>query len=122
SPRTVMRLGSYETAVVEDTIAYEAYQATTITERHRHWYEINNDYRDQLQQAGMGISGTSPDGELIEIIELTTEEHPFFVGTQAHPEYKSRPTNPHPLYVGLIGAALENQRQTRLLDLPPQSR
>lgn len=122
SPRTAMRLGSYETTVVEGTIAHEAYQATTITERHRHWYEINNDYRQQLQQAGMAISGTSPDGELIEMIELAPQEHPFFVGTQAHPEYKSRPTNPHPLYVGLIAAALENQRQTRLLDLPPQSR
>lgn len=121
-PRTAMRLGAYDTTVIAETLAHQAYGTTTISERHRHWYEINNDYRETLQQAGLRISGTSPDGELIELIELDQAEHPFFLGTQAHPEYKSRPTRPHPLYSGFIGAAVQSQRQTRLLDLPPQSR
>lgn len=77
-----------------------------IYERHRHRYEVNNDYRETLGKAGMVISGTSPDGKLVEAIELPKKTHPFFVGTQFHPEYKSRPLSPHPLFVGFIKAAL----------------
>lgn len=73
-------------------------------ERHRHRYEVNNEFRERLEKAGMVISGTSPDGKLVEAIELPKEVHPFFVGTQFHPEYKSRPLRPHPIFVEFVGA------------------
>lgn len=78
-----------------------------MSERHRHRYEVNNAYRDRLEQAGLRFSGLSPDGRLVEYVELPREQHPFFVGTQAHPEFRSRPTRPHPLFTGLISAALD---------------
>ena len=79
---------------------------TTVTERHRHRYEVNNAYRDRLEQAGLRISGTSPDGGLVEFVELDRQTHPYFVATQAHPELKSRPTHAHPLFAGLVAAAV----------------
>ena len=101
-----MRLGSYEASLAEGSVVAGAYGATEITERHRHRYEVNNAYREQLSEAGLVFSGTSPDGTLVEFVELPAEQHPYYVSTQAHPELKSRPTNPHPLFAGLIGAGL----------------
>src|SRR5262249_17869374 len=100
--------------LVEGSIAAEVYRSTTVTERHRHRYEVNNAYRDVLTGAGLVISGTSPDGRLIEFVELRRDLHPYFVATQAHPELKSRPTRPHPLVTGLIAAALEYNAADRL--------
>ena len=99
-----LRLGSYPCVLKEGTKAYELYGTKDIAERHRHRYEVNNDYRDILEANGMVLSGTSPDGRIVEMIELLG--HPFFVATQAHPEFKSRPDQPHPLFAGLIRAAL----------------
>ena len=90
------------------------YDSLVISERHRHRYEVNNAYRAQLEEAGLVMSGTSPDSSLVEFIELPDEVHPYFVATQAHPELKSRPTRPHPLFVGLIEAALDRRLATRL--------
>ena len=87
----------------------KAYGATEASERHRHRYEVNNEYREQLEEAGLVISGTSPDSSLVEYVELPAEVHPYYVATQAHPEYRSRPTRPHPLFAGLIKAALERR-------------
>ncbi|WP_045742214.1 MULTISPECIES: CTP synthase [Actinoplanes] len=101
-----MRLGAYPAALKEGSIVAEVYGATEISERHRHRYEVNNDYRDKLTQAGLVFSGTSPDGRLVEFIELDRDVHPYFVATQAHPELKSRPTRPHPLFDGLVKAAV----------------
>ena len=101
-----MRLGSYPGVLVAGSVVAGAYGATQVTERHRHRYEVNNAYRDRLERAGLRVSGTSPDGQLVEFVELPAEAHPYYVGTQAHPELKSRPTKPHPLFAGLIGAAL----------------
>ena len=102
-----MRLGAYPCKLVEGTKAYEAYGEPLVYERHRHRYEVNNAYRDTLQEAGMKISGISPDDRLVEMIELP--DHPWFVATQAHPEFKSRPTRPHPLFRDFVGAALEHR-------------
>jgi CTP synthase len=101
-----MRLGAYPAALTPGSIVAEAYESTEISERHRHRYEVNNAYRDRLAHAGLKFSGTSPDGRLVEFIELDRETHPYFVATQAHPELKSRPTRPHPLFDGLIKAAV----------------
>ena len=90
------------------------YGLDKVEERHRHRYEVNNEYREQLEAAGMVFSGTSPDSTLVEFVELPREVHPYYVATQAHPELRSRPTRPHPLFAGLIEAALERQRETRL--------
>jgi CTP synthase len=109
-----MRLGSYPANLVPGSIVAGAYGATEVTERHRHRYEVNNAYRDALAKAGLVISGTSPDGRLVEFVELERDLHPFFVATQAHPELKSRPTRPHPLFVGFVGAALEYNEADRL--------
>jgi CTP synthase len=87
--------------------------AARIDERHRHRYEVNNAYRDQLEGAGLVFSGLSPDNTLVEFVELPREVHPYYVSTQAHPELKSRPTKAHPLFKGLIGAAIERQRELR---------
>ena len=106
-----MRLGSFPATLVAGSVVASAYGTTSVSERHRHRYEVNNAYRDRLQQAGLVISGTSPDGGLVEFVELPREVHPWYVATQAHPELKSRPTKAHPLFVGLIEAALA--RQTR---------
>jgi CTP synthase len=109
-----MRLGSYPAALVKGSIVAEAYGTTSVTERHRHRYEVNNRYRDQIAGAGMVFSGVSPDGTLVEFIELPRDVHPYYVATQAHPELKSRPTRSHPLFAGLIKAALNRQLETRL--------
>ncbi len=109
-----MRLGAYPADLVKGSLVSKLYGATSVSERHRHRYEVNNAYRDQLQAAGLRIVGTSPDSSLVEFVELDHEQHPFFVATQAHPELKSRPTKPHPLFVGLIAAALTRKLSARL--------
>ncbi|UVE00137.1 CTP synthase [Corynebacterium amycolatum] len=103
-----MRLGSYPAKLAEDSVVAGLYGTTDVTERHRHRYEVNNAYRAQLEEAGLVISGTSPDGKLVEFVEYPTDVHPYLVATQAHPELKSRPTNAHPLFDGLIAAALKH--------------
>ncbi len=101
-----MRLGLYPAVLEPGSVVAEAYGATSVAERHRHRYEVNNAYRAQLAEAGLVFSGTSPDGHLVEFVELPREVHPYYVGTQAHPEFRSRPTRGHPLFVGLVSAAL----------------
>ncbi|MBQ0897812.1 CTP synthase [Micromonospora purpureochromogenes] len=101
-----MRLGAYPATLAEGSLVAEAYGSTEVSERHRHRYEVNNAYRDQLTKAGLHVSGTSPDGRLVEFIELDRSLHPFFVATQAHPEVKSRPTRPHPLFAAFVKAAV----------------
>ena len=100
-----LRLGSYPCSIKQGTKMEKCYNAAIISERHRHRYEFNNDYREKLTEAGLVISGTSPDNRLVETVEI--EEHPFFVGVQFHPEFKSRPNQPHPLFKGFVLAALE---------------
>ncbi|MBZ2194529.1 CTP synthase [Ruania sp. N2-46] len=114
-----MRLGSYEAVLTPGSVVAETYGAERVSERHRHRYEVNNSYRDVLAEAGLQISGRSPDSSLVEFVELSREQHPYYVATQAHPEFKSRPTRAHPLFVGLIAAALGRQRETRLLEVEP---
>jgi CTP synthase len=101
-----MRLGAYDAVLTEGSVIAEAYGSTRVSERHRHRYEVNNSYRARLEEAGLVISGVSPDSSLVEFVELPREVHPYYVATQAHPEFKSRPTKAHPLFAGLIGAAL----------------
>ncbi|GAA5163574.1 CTP synthase [Ornithinimicrobium tianjinense] len=112
-----MRLGTYEAALTEGSVLAALYGSTSVTERHRHRYEVNNAYRDQLTEAGLVISGTSPDGSLVEFVELPKDVHPYFVATQAHPEFKSRPDHAHPMFAGLVEAALERQRSQRLVEV-----
>ena len=100
-----LRLGAYPCRIAPGTKMEECYKTGLISERHRHRYEFNNEFRDALQNAGLVISGTSPDGSLVETVEVG--EHPFFVGVQYHPEFKSRPNKPHPLFLGFVGAAME---------------
>jgi CTP synthase len=109
-----MRLGAYPAVLEPGSIVAEAYQTTQVSERHRHRYEVNNEYRDQIAASGLRFSGTSPDAHLVEFVEYPRDVHPFLVGTQAHPELKSRPTHPHPLFVGFIGAALDYKAAERL--------
>jgi len=99
-----MRLGAYPCRLKSGSLAYDAYNSQEISERHRHRYEFNNAYREQLEAKGLIISGLSPDGELVEIIEI--REHPWFLGCQFHPEFKSTPMSPHPLFAAFIKAAL----------------
>ena len=116
-----MRLGAYPAVLEPDSIVAQAYQTTEVSERHRHRYEVNNYYRDRIAASGLRFSGTSPDGHLVEFVEYSAEVHPFLVGTQAHPELKSRPTRPHPLFAAFIGAALEYKAEERLpLEIPGQ--
>jgi CTP synthase len=105
-----MRLGLYTAALKKGSIAERVYGAATSEERHRHRYEVNNKYRPQLEEAGLVISGTSPDGHLVEYVELPTDVHPYYIATQAHPELRSRPTRPHPLFSGLVEAAIARQK------------
>nr|WP_043349634.1 CTP synthase [Beutenbergia cavernae] len=114
-----MRLGRYEAELAPGSVVAEAYGATRASERHRHRYEVNNSYRPALEEAGLVVSGQSPDSSLVEFVELDRDVHPYYVGTQAHPEFKSRPTRAHPLFAGLVGAALARQRETRLLEVEP---
>ncbi|GLW97399.1 CTP synthase [Microtetraspora sp. NBRC 16547] len=101
-----MRLGLYPAKLSEGSLARQLYGKAKVEERHRHRYEVNNSFRERLEKVGMVFSGLSPDGRLVEYAELANDQHPFFIGTQAHPEFRSRPTRPHPLFKGLIGAAL----------------
>ncbi|MEK0306586.1 CTP synthase [Bifidobacterium favimelis] len=103
-----MRLGAYPAILRPDSLVSRLYGKTEISERHRHRYEVNVAYKERLDKAGLHIAGTSPDGELTEFVELDQSVHPFYVGTQAHPEFKSRPTKPHPLFAGLVKASLEH--------------
>ncbi len=106
-----MRLGAYPARLKPDSLVASLYGTTEVSERHRHRYEVNLAYKQQLEDAGLVISGTSPDGELTEFVELPQDVHPFYVGTQAHPEFKSRPTKPHPLFNGLVKAALDFKKK-----------
>lgn len=112
-----MRLGLYPAKLAEGSIAAELYGSTEVSERHRHRYEVNNSYRDRIAEAGLWFSGMSPDRHLVEFVELPRDVHPFYVGTQAHPELRSRPNDPHPLFRGLVGAALERQQASLLFDV-----
>ena len=105
-----MRLGLYKATLLPGSIVAEVYGATEISERHRHRYEVNNEYRDQIAAAGLNFSGIFTDRDLVEFVELPREVHPYYVGTQAHPELRSRPTRPHPLFAGLIKAAIAQQK------------
>ncbi|WP_182349483.1 CTP synthase [Tomitella gaofuii] len=114
-----MRLGAYPAQLLPGSVVAQAYGAETISERHRHRYEVNNSYRERLASTGLVFSGTSPDGRLVEFVELPQEAHPFFVATQAHPELKSRPTRPHPLFDAFVAAALAYKAEERLpVDIP----
>jgi CTP synthase len=104
-----MRLGAYPCKIEKDSLAFRAYGNEEIFERHRHRYEFNNKYLNTLKQAGLVISGVSPDGELVEITEL--KDHPWFLGCQFHPEFKSKPRRPHPLFTSFIAAALKYKEQ-----------
>jgi CTP synthase len=105
-----MRLGLYKATLSPGSIVAEVYGTTEISERHRHRYEVNNQYREQIAKAGLSFSGIFTDRDLVEFVELPREVHPYYVGTQAHPELRSRPTRPHPLFVGLIKAAIAQQK------------
>ena len=104
-----MRLGSYPCDLRPGTLAARLYGQATIHERHRHRFEFNPDYRERLEACGLVVSGASPDGHLAEIIELP--KHPFFIASQFHPEFLSKPTKPHPLFHGFIAAALERRKK-----------
>jgi CTP synthase len=112
-----MRLGTYDAKLIPGSIVASVYGGTDVNERHRHRYEVNNQYRDQIGEAGLVFSGTSPDGHLVEFVELPRDVHPYYVATQAHPEFKSRPTKAHPLFKGLIDAALVRQESSRLFEV-----
>ena len=105
-----MRLGAYDAVLTPGSVVAKAYGTDRVSERHRHRYEVNNAYRGRLEEAGLVISGVSPDSSLVEFVELPRDVHPYYVGTQAHPEFQSRPTRAHPLFAGLVAAALDRQR------------
>ena len=106
-----MRLGAYPCIIKEGTLARKVYGEKEISERHRHRYEFNNSYREELEKAGLTVSGTSPDGNLVEIVEI--KDHPYFISGQFHPELKSRPNRPAPLFVGLVKACIDNRKQEK---------
>jgi CTP synthase len=112
-----MRLGLYPAALLEGSVVRAAYGSGSVSERHRHRYEVNNAYREDLERAGLVFSGTSPDGSLVEFVELPREIHPYYVSTQAHPELRSRPNRAHPLFSGLVAAAVDRQRESRLVEV-----
>jgi CTP synthase len=114
-----MRLGRYDAVLTPGSLVAQVYGGERVSERHRHRYEVNNSYREAFEAAGMHISGRSPDSSLVEFVELDRSMHPYFVATQAHPEFKSRPNRAHPLFAGLVAAALDRQRATRLLEVEP---
>lgn len=116
-----MRLGLYEAKLAHGSLVEKLYGSDTIDERHRHRYEVNNQYRDQIAAAGLRFSGTSPDGNLVEFVELPQAEHPFYVATQAHPELRSRPNHAHPLFAGLVAAAVDRQQASRLFEVQEAS-
>ncbi len=115
-----MRLGLYDAALTPGSIVAETYGATTVQERHRHRFEVNNAYRKQIADAGLVFSGTSPDDSLVEFVELPREVHPFYMATQAHPELRSRPNRAHPLFAGLVAAALERHNSSALFAVSDQ--
>jgi CTP synthase len=112
-----MRLGLYRAELQEGSLVAELYGASEVSERHRHRYEVNNHYRERIAEAGLVFSGVSPDRSLVEYVELPRDMHPFYVGTQAHPELRSRPNRAHPLFRGLVSAALDRQNATRLFEV-----
>ncbi|WP_141893401.1 CTP synthase [Microbacterium kyungheense] len=114
-----MRLGLYSADLAEGSIAAEVYGGSRASERHRHRYEVNNRYRDQIAEAGLVFSGINPDLDLVEYVELPRDVHPYYIATQAHPELRSRPTNANPLFRGLVGAALERHRSSELFEVEP---
>jgi CTP synthase len=105
-----MRLGAYPCVLKPESRAARMYGRAEVSERHRHRYEVNNEFREQLEAGGMSCSGTSPDGKLCEIVEVA--DHPWFLGCQFHPEFKSKPFAPHPLFTGFIRAALSHRRRS----------
>jgi CTP synthase len=111
-----MRLGTYPCHLVANTKAAEAYGTTVVYERHRHRFEFNNRFREQLEQKGLVASGLSPDNRLVEIVEV--KDHPWMVACQFHPEFKSRPNNPHPLFASFVGAAKETLVEGAQVTLP----
>jgi CTP synthase len=111
-----MRLGLYPAKLLEGSIVREVYDEPYVEERHRHRFEVSNEYRPQLEEAGLVVSGTSPDGRLVEYVELPRDVHPYYVSTQAHPEFRSRPTRAHPLFAGLVAAALA--RKPEQVEIP----
>jgi CTP synthase len=112
-----MRLGLYPAALAQGSLAADLYGSELIDERHRHRYEVNNAFRPQIEKAGLVFSGTSPDGQLVEFVELPRTVHPFYIATQAHPELRSRPNHAHPLFAGLVEASLARQQASRLFDI-----
>ncbi|WP_461022240.1 CTP synthase [Thalassiella azotivora] len=114
-----MRLGLYPARLVPGSVVARTYGSELVHERHRHRYEVNNQYVKRLEAAGLVFSGLSPDRALVEYVELPAEVHPYYVATQAHPEFRSRPTRAHPLFAGLVAAAIARQREERLLDIEP---
>jgi len=102
-----MRLGLYPAVLAAGSVVAGVYGSTEIQERHRHRYEVNNKYREEIAETGLVFSGLSPDGHLVEFVEFPASVHPYYVGTQAHPEFLSRPTKAHPLFAGLIAAAIK---------------
>ncbi len=112
-----MRLGLYEAELADGSLAAELYGSARASERHRHRYEVNNRYRDQIALAGLVFSGLSPDRNLVEYVELPRDVHPFYIATQAHPELRSRPTEANPLFRGLIAAALDRHSASELFDV-----
>ena len=112
-----MRLGLYPADLAEGSIAAEVYGSTRASERHRHRYEVNNRYRDQIAEAGLVFSGINPDLDLVEYVELPRDVHPYYIATQAHPELRSRPTNANPLFRGLVGAAVERHSASELFEV-----
>jgi CTP synthase len=116
-----MRLGLYPATFTQGSLAESLYGAPEASERHRHRYEVNNTYRQQIADAGLVFSGTSPDGTLVEYVELPRDVHPFYIATQAHPELRSRPTNAHPLFAGLVDAAIARHEASSLFDPAEES-
>jgi CTP synthase len=114
-----MRLGAMPCRIVPGTLAHRLYGADEVMERHRHRYEVNNDYRDRLEAAGLVFSGLSPDGRLVELVEL--RDHPYFIASQFHPEFKSRPNRAHPLFGGFVQASLEHAERRGQVSQPDQT-
>jgi CTP synthase len=116
-----MRLGLYEAKLAEGSLVRKLYGGASVTERHRHRYEVNNAFREPIAAAGLMFSGVSPDDSLVEFVELPQSEHPFYVSTQAHPELRSRPNRAHPLFAGLVEAALERHDSSALFAVADSS-
>jgi CTP synthase len=116
-----MRLGAYPAELQPGSLVAEIYGSTSVSERHRHRYEVNNAYREALEAGGLRLSGMSPDRNLVEFVELDRSLHPYYVATQAHPEFKSRPTRPHPLFQSFVAAAVDYLKGERL-PIEPEDR